>query len=232
LKLPASLNRGFAAARGRYLTWTSDDNLLHPEFLETLLDELQKSGADLVYSSFNAIDDDGNFLNVSPAGEPEDLIYGNSIGASFLYKREVQEKLGGYDVTRFLYEDYDFWVRAYLSQFKFFKSSKVVYDYRRHKSSLTAQLKKPPNGYVEYVYGLRTKFLHVPRATAFEARRILTTWWPMLGVPRALATSAMVLERARTVPGRLPARLPACHEADHLLLPLRREASISDRSRA
>src|ERR1043165_1952652 len=26
-KLPASLNIGFRAARGRYLTWTSDDNL-------------------------------------------------------------------------------------------------------------------------------------------------------------------------------------------------------------
>jgi glycosyltransferase involved in cell wall biosynthesis len=219
LKLPGSLNRGFSQARGKYLTWTSDDNVLHPTFLETLLAELERSGADLVYADFNSIDEDGNFLNVSPAGEAEDLVLGNSIGASFLYRRRVHDELGGYDVARFCYEDYDFWVRAYLAGFKFFRSTKIVYDYRRHPSSLTAQLKAPPPGYIDYVYGLRARFTALPPKTAFEARRILTGWGLALGLRRMVrlygeallidprATSALVAERARGARARLPSLL-------------------------
>src|SRR2546421_11390556 len=34
LKTPGTLNAGFAAARGRYFTWTSDDNVFRPAALE------------------------------------------------------------------------------------------------------------------------------------------------------------------------------------------------------
>jgi glycosyltransferase involved in cell wall biosynthesis len=32
-KLPRALNEGFRRARGEYLTWTSSDNVLHPEYI-------------------------------------------------------------------------------------------------------------------------------------------------------------------------------------------------------
>src|SRR5215468_4846876 len=35
-KLPGALNTGFARARGRYFTWTSDDNLYAPAALARL----------------------------------------------------------------------------------------------------------------------------------------------------------------------------------------------------
>ena len=37
LKLPASLNVGHRIAQGDYLTWTSDDNILHINFVERLV---------------------------------------------------------------------------------------------------------------------------------------------------------------------------------------------------
>ncbi len=40
LKLPASLNVGFGAARAPYLTWTSDDNMAKPDWLSTLVEYL------------------------------------------------------------------------------------------------------------------------------------------------------------------------------------------------
>ncbi|MEZ4635184.1 MAG: glycosyltransferase [Caldilineaceae bacterium] len=38
-KLPRALNTGFEAARGRYLTWTSTDNYMHPHMLTPSLDK-------------------------------------------------------------------------------------------------------------------------------------------------------------------------------------------------
>jgi glycosyltransferase involved in cell wall biosynthesis len=180
LKLPASLNEGFKIARGRYLTWTSDDNLLHPDFLETLLHEIEAGDADIVYSDFNCIDHEGRFLEVSHVGEAERLVGLNVIGASFLYKREVHERLSGYHTDKFIYEDYDFWVRAFLAGFKFQKSACVVYDYRRHANSLTA-LQNPSPVYAFYRYKLRTQFKNVKRETAFEARKILLGYRKVFG---------------------------------------------------
>ena len=36
-KLPGALNAGFARARADWLSWTSDDNLLHPDMFAALL---------------------------------------------------------------------------------------------------------------------------------------------------------------------------------------------------
>src|SRR5688572_24191279 len=40
-KLPAALNTGFALASGTYLTWTSDDNLYHPDAIRDLVSALR-----------------------------------------------------------------------------------------------------------------------------------------------------------------------------------------------
>ena len=39
-RLPRALNIGFGQARGSYLTWTSSDNVMLPNMLETLVDAL------------------------------------------------------------------------------------------------------------------------------------------------------------------------------------------------
>lgn len=185
LKLPASLNRGFEVAKGKYYTWTSDDNVLHPKFLEVMLAQLKKNEADIAYSDFNSIDDNGAFLNVSQVGESEKLVCYNTIGASFIYKKEVHQILGGYNLSCFLYEDYDFWVRAYLEGFRFVKLSDIVYDYRRHPLSLTSAC-TVPDDFAYYRYGLRKKFKQVGRSTAFEARTVLMGYRSALGLCRWL----------------------------------------------
>src|SRR5688572_20908989 len=41
LKLPGSLNAGFAEAKGALFTWTSDDNLYRPNALEVMVAEIE-----------------------------------------------------------------------------------------------------------------------------------------------------------------------------------------------
>ncbi|RXG26918.1 glycosyltransferase family 2 protein [Leeuwenhoekiella marinoflava] len=138
LKLPASLNVGHRMAQGEYLTWTSDDNTLHSDFLERLVKVLETSGEDVVYSNFNVINDQSKHIRVYKVSPVILLPFENGIGASFLYRKEVFQKFN-YNEDLHGIEDYDFWVRA-ANHFKFKHTSEVLYSYRVHKNSLTTEI--------------------------------------------------------------------------------------------
>lgn len=140
-KLPASLNIGHQSATGDYITWTSDDNLYESNAFEEYLHYLLNSQSQIVYSDFDLINDSGSVIKRRTLSEPEFLINGNCVGASFLYKREVYETLGGYDENLFLVEDYDFWLRAF-AKFKFKYIPGSLYFYRSHGDSLSSQIVK------------------------------------------------------------------------------------------
>lgn len=136
LLLPASLNLGHIAAKGDFVTWTSDDNILKPDFLNSLYDSLVYSDSDVVYSDYDIIWEDGEFKRTHTTGPITKLLFGDFIGASFLYKMDVFKGVKGYDENLFLVEDYHFFLKASL-KFKFFHLNKNLYQYRVHKESLT-----------------------------------------------------------------------------------------------
>ncbi|WP_366184798.1 glycosyltransferase family A protein [Flavobacterium ovatum] len=140
LKLPASLNIGHRIAKGDFITWTSDDNIYKFDAIEILVNELENREADVVYSDFIMINEIGSILTEVEYGEFENNIFGNFIGASFLYKKEVFQRNNGYDENLFLVEDYDFWLRAIVHS-KFSHIKKKLYYYRKHDDSLTYQVK-------------------------------------------------------------------------------------------
>ena len=150
--LAAGLNTGFAAARGDYLTWTSDDNVARPHMLAALaavLDERPDVG--LVYSDYTAIDEHGTPTGRVEVGAPWELARRNCVGASFLYRREVQVRVGAYDEGPALAEDYDFWLRV-SAQFTLHSLHEDLYGYRVHPGSLTAR-------YARSVAGVRDRVL-------------------------------------------------------------------------
>lgn len=136
-KLPAALNTGHAAARGEYLTWTSDDNRLLPSAIEEMarfLEEHPRVG--VVYTDAVLIDETGQYMRDFPALPASRLAYMDALGACFLYRRTVYETLGGYDTELFLAEDYEYWLRAH-RQFELAPLHKILYEYRWHDQSLT-----------------------------------------------------------------------------------------------
>ncbi|WP_051233584.1 glycosyltransferase family 2 protein [Butyrivibrio sp. NC3005] len=137
-KLPRSLNNGFAMATGEYLTWTSDDNKYHPDAIETMVKYLDDNPqVDFVYTDFSIVNMDGSLREEMKKPEPDEMVYINPVGACFLYKKELADRIGVYDPDMFLAEDYEYWIRAYLDG-NMVHLKKNLYDYGWHDKSLTA----------------------------------------------------------------------------------------------
>lgn len=137
-RLPASLNTGFDEAKGEYFTWTSDDNYYAPHALATMVEKLQQPGIDLVYCDYMRIDDEGKEIGVLRMNDINRRFVGwEGCGACFLYKKEVHIRNKGYNVSAFMIEDYDFFVRAFMHSKFLYLPVYDVYYYRVHAASLT-----------------------------------------------------------------------------------------------
>lgn len=135
--LCAGLNDGFAAARGDYLTWTSDDNRYRPDALERMVAFLEgRSDVDVVYTDYSVIDADGRETSRERVRDTSWFVYMNVINGCFLYRRRVHDELRGYDETIGVAEDFDFWLRA-STRFRIEPLHENLYEYRFHPNSLT-----------------------------------------------------------------------------------------------
>lgn len=136
-KLPASLNTGFAAARGDLYTWTSDDNRYLPEALARMQGFLERNKqVGIVYAGYENIDEAGNRLETTKAPLPDTLTVRNAVSCCFLYRKEISKQVGEYNEELFLAEDYDYWLRASIFA-KISPLPVILYQYRRHGNTLT-----------------------------------------------------------------------------------------------
>lgn len=142
-KLPKTLNNGFKHASGEYWTWTSDDNTYHMDALERMVHVLDdNSQIDLVYADFSVVDMEGNLIKELKLGEPGEIIFGDNIGACFLYRQSLAERVGTYDPYAFLAEDYDYFIRCYFeSEGAFYHLKENLYNYGCHDQNLSATRK-------------------------------------------------------------------------------------------
>ncbi len=141
LSLPCSLNVGHKYAKGEFITWTSDDNILKSDFLSSLYKSITRENCDVVFSNYDIIWSNGELKRKHISGPISYIIMGNTIGASFLYRNNVFWELNGFDVNLFLLEDYHFFLKAAL-KYKFYHLEKNLYQYRLHEESLTAKIEK------------------------------------------------------------------------------------------
>jgi glycosyltransferase involved in cell wall biosynthesis len=159
LKLPASLNAGFRTAKGSWLTWTSDDNVLEPHCLEILINFATERNIDFVFSDYKVIDGDGKIVGISKTGPSEKLLSENTIGACFLYARQIFKTVGDYDENKFMYEDYEYWVRTFKAGFRMAHiENQNPYRYRIHDLQLSNK-KKLPKHFVEFRYKLSQEII-------------------------------------------------------------------------
>jgi glycosyltransferase involved in cell wall biosynthesis len=137
-KLPLSLNTGFDVAKGKYHTWTSDDNYYAPNALETLFEILERDKTmAFVYADYTIINDRNEITGKRTFGNINEKFF-QGCSACFLYRAEVYKANNGYNPSAFLIEDYDFFLRAFLQSKVLYINRHDLYYYREHESSLTS----------------------------------------------------------------------------------------------
>lgn len=137
--LPRALNTGFAQTTGEFLTWTSSDNFYVPDAIGTMLDFFgSHSDVDFIYADFYLIDEENRVMGLVKVGPVEELMYHNSVGACFLYRRHVYAAVGDFSPRLPLAEDYAYW----LCVSKSFRMERLtgipLYYYRKHARSLSS----------------------------------------------------------------------------------------------
>jgi glycosyltransferase involved in cell wall biosynthesis len=116
----AALNTGLAAARGRYLCFVDDDDLLYPNHLEELVDAVERLPAGTVVHSraLEATEDDagavlGKRLVYFEDFDPEKLLIRNSLPIlSVLVPADVCRAVGQFDTRFDVLEDWEYWIRV------------------------------------------------------------------------------------------------------------------------
>lgn len=136
-KLPKSLNIGFSIATGKYLTWTSDDNVYESDALSSMWGFMKEHEEYPMVVADMMIDDQSTGTKYVRKYDASKIYIHNSIGACFLYKREITKTIGEYDEDLFLVEDYDYWLRILFHYGCIGHINRVLYHYRINEYSLT-----------------------------------------------------------------------------------------------
>ena len=111
--LPAARNAGIKQSNREYILCLDVDDKLKPNAIERMLDE----GGDII--AFDREDQYGNPHPLEDNFEEFDFRQSNRIIACSMFKRELWEKIGGYDEKMVDgYEDWDFWLRAVTAGYK------------------------------------------------------------------------------------------------------------------
>lgn len=118
----AAANAGLRLARGKYINFLDDDDVLYPHHIEKLAEYLTTTGEQFVYSDCEQghyrWSDQDFVLNREKEPfqgvdfDPEQLHADNYIPImTAMFRRDFQERVGPFDESLDIFEDWDLWIR-------------------------------------------------------------------------------------------------------------------------
>ena len=139
---PDGLNKGFSKAKGKYYLFINSDDVLKEGCLKTLYNIIKKNPNYDVYSgATNIIDSNGKILRnaYSDNFDLNSALYGHSIlmQQSTVFKASLYKSCGGFNINNKAHWDGELFINFALNSAKFYKTNKVLSQYRINESSIT-----------------------------------------------------------------------------------------------
>jgi glycosyltransferase involved in cell wall biosynthesis len=143
--LAAARNNAISIAKGKYILPLDSDNKLHKNYLTKAIEILENnSGIDVVYGNPLFFGMQNGIIKV---GEFDffKIIRGNYIDACAVYKKEIWQKINGYDgnMPAMGHEDWEFWINIFINGGKFFYLDEVCFYYRSLPNSMAKTISTP-----------------------------------------------------------------------------------------
>jgi len=175
-------NTAVRSARGAYIVLLDSDDLLAPTYLASQL-KLFNCHPDVAIVTPNEVNHgggphfDGKPLWPRTAGVERlslrDVIeQENAVSIMSMFRREVWDRIGGFDTELSRNEDYDFWLRALIAGCTILRSFEPQAVYRRRDDSLSSDEPQMIRGVLNVLHQVDTKLDNRPEERAAARRQI------------------------------------------------------------
>ena len=141
-----ALNRGLEEAKGRWITYLDDDDIIYPIHLDVLAHSLEETGFRVAYADVNKVlclvaPDRYAVVAREPFGffefDPDQLLLANRLPIqSVVHAAECIPSVGAFDESLDVLEDWDFMIRL-SRRFPFFHARRFTSEYRFWVSTAT-----------------------------------------------------------------------------------------------
>ena len=178
--ISAARNTALAHASGTVIAILDSDDVWLPQYVEEQLRILDAHPeVDIVTGNawFLGSRRDGQVARPHPDTRPapdlmnlladEECVFIMSV-----FRRRVYDTIGGFDVSMRSNEDYDYWLRAAIAGFRFYRNDEPLGHYRRRDDSLSASELRMLSGILRVYHKLRPSLLERPRELAILDRQI------------------------------------------------------------
>lgn len=144
--ISGATNEAANIAEGDYLILMDNDDLITPDALLEFYKEIEKSGADIIYSDQDIVDNENKHSQplYKPDWSPDLLLSQMYIGHLLGFRKKLFDKVGGFRKEYNGSQDYDLMLRMSMETDKIAHVQKILYSWRSLPSSTATNAEAKP----------------------------------------------------------------------------------------
>ncbi|WP_457560454.1 glycosyltransferase family 2 protein, partial [Caminibacter sp.] len=141
LGISGASNEALKMAEGEYIALMDNDDELTPDALYEVVKVINEKEAEFIYSDEDKIEMSGEFVepHFKPDCAPDMFLSQNYISHLGVIKKELVEKVGGWEIGLEGSQDYDLYLKVLEHTDKIYHIPKVLYHWRKIPGSTAAE---------------------------------------------------------------------------------------------
>ncbi len=157
--LPEARNIGIREAKGKYICCLDADDIYYPDFLKKTVDILEKDIEEKLgfVTTFVELFDNEKGIWQFERPNIARMLTENAAHVASLFRKEVWEKVNGYDTTLVGYQDWNFWISIVERGYLWEVLEEPLFKYRRREQSMLTSSKRKDLGLYESIIDKHTK---------------------------------------------------------------------------